>query len=74
MGLRVASKVPFHTPDEVAEWVAASVMIADGAELTVADRAALLPGILSLLSQHQIEVEQTGLAAQIAGLQRPPRQ
>ena len=52
-----------NTPEQVAEYVGEAVAIADGAELTPEDRAALLPQILALVSSKQVFYEQINMAS-----------
>lgn len=47
-----------HTPEQVGRHIRQAVKLCDSAELTDADRAALLPAIVTLLASKQIFYEQ----------------
>lgn len=56
-----------NTPEQIGGYVLQAVKIADGAELSEADRAVLLPTILSLVSAKQVFYEQIAPTMAIPG-------
>lgn len=57
--LRKVAEAHHHTSEQVSEYVAEAIRIADSHDLSDADRAALLPGILTMVAAKQISYEQS---------------
>lgn len=62
-----------NSGEQVREYVREAIGVADDCELSDADRATLLPTILSLVSNKQVFYEQVNLGHLAGGLPGPPR-
>ena len=68
MALRQVERASNHTPEQVHDYLAQALVIADDFDLTPAERAALLPTLVDRLAEAQIMYERVGVEVGLAGI------